>query len=140
METSARFSLPKATTGHWLGLNPWMRPLPIPCFVTLAFPPGDYEIAFDGQEAKWRYLGPHFSTKGTYVNHTNPDGSGYATPVGFKGEYCFAGGWVPSGFAIGAVVPSLVAEQQSMYAQMLDALKRNNTGRLLAVMIKRRGL
>lgn len=133
--SNARFSLPQATTGRWLGLNPWLHPLPIPVYVSLVFPAGNYEIAFNGVDAQWRYLGPHFSTIGTHKVQGN-----MIIPVGYKGEYCFAGDWVPGGIPLGPPLPSLVAEQQATYGQMFDALQRKNIGRLLALMIKRRGL
>lgn len=145
------FTLPQPTTGRWLGLNPWLHPLPIPAYVSLVFPAGNYEIHFDGQEARWRYLGPHFSTIGTREQRGNT-----LVPVGYKGEVCFAGGWVPGGMPIQpehlgmrtadmspdwkAADAKMRAGQQRAYAEMLDALQRNQVGRLLALMIKRRGI
>lgn len=132
----AIFTLPVATTGRWLGLNPYMHPLPIPVYVSLVFPPGQYEIGFTGTETRWRYLGPHFSKPATGWER---NGNTIA-PVGAEGEYCFQGGWVPSGVAIGATPQRLIDEQARLYADMMRALQQNRIGSLLALMIKRRGL
>lgn len=132
---SFRFMLPKTTTGRWFGLNPYLHPLPIPVHVVLDFPAGEYEVAFTGTETRWRYLGPHFSKVGTHEMRGNT-----MVPVGYEGEYCFAGGWVPSGIAVGATPKRLIEQQSRMFDDMAGALKQGRMRNLLGLMIKRRGL
>ncbi len=69
----------------------------IPLWRTLRFPDGRYELEPGSGQIRWRYLGPHLSTHGRYVERRNADGSGTSTPVGFKGPWEFGGQWVGDG-------------------------------------------
>ena len=48
--------LPRAVTSTWFGLNPWMKPLPIPTWRTFTFPAGRYEVAWQGVQVTWRLV------------------------------------------------------------------------------------
>jgi hypothetical protein len=125
---STTFTLHQATKGSWLRWWPLG-------FRSLVFPPGNYELAFDGVRAKWRYLGPHFSVKGHHVEHTNSDGSGYSTPVGFQGPIEFAGDWHPSGHVIQPPT-QWVSAQIQLYARMEGLAATGQVGPLLKHMIE----
>ena len=95
MIASTTFVLPKPTIGRWFGLNPYLRPLPIPLWLSKTFPEGRYEIGIDDDATRWRYLGPHFSTHGKHIVKGNQ-----LVPVGFKGDFAFGGQWVPGGRSV----------------------------------------
>jgi hypothetical protein len=64
----------------------------IPVWRTLRFPDGRYELEAGSGQIRWRYLGPHFSTIGTYEQRGNT-----LVPVGYKGPWEFGGQWIGDG-------------------------------------------
>ncbi len=144
MLLSTTFTLPRPTTGYWLGLNPYMRPIPWPLYASRTFPDGQYELGFDGDTARWRYRGPHFSKEGRYEDQGNQ-----IVPVGFEGPYCFIGHWMPGGISLRPSAVGLTespewlarqrayaAREEALYREAADHVRNGRVGPLLRWMLK----
>lgn len=107
----------------------------IPISRTLTFPDGRYEISAGYGVIRWRYLGPHFSKRGEYVETRNPDGSGTYTPVGFEGPWEFGGQWVNDGTIIGPTQAQSKIEAHQLMQDFLDLMSAGKVSDAMTMLV-----
>lgn len=100
----------------------------IPVWRTLRFPDGQYEIEPGSGQIRWRYLGPHLSTIGTYEQRGNT-----LVPVGYKGPWEFGGQWLGDGVLLR---PDAAEIGQRDAAQFLGLVQAGRVADALRMLIE----